>query len=202
MTRPRVYEARDIARGMREAFADRPVEYEEHLPHEWPSALQNVGDSLAVAYGSDKWRDPNPSGERGIELYKHLAESRNRALVKPGLLRDFYRPNRSWPVRGPMVALGELPMPDSYALLGLFEEADLQLYGVGDDGSPSFGASPDEGIVKITVRHGMLGGSKIRWSRVRRGEDEPFLFVYTRRDGVLLIVVGEKLDVEKDGIVG
>jgi hypothetical protein len=200
--RPRVYEAKDIAKRMRETFADRPVEWEERLGHRWPGVLHGVGDSLAVAYASDKWQEPNRSGERPIELYKHLAESRNRVLVRPGLLRDFYQPNRPWPVRGPLVDLSQVPMPDSYAWLALFEEADLQLYTDGEDHSPRFGG-PEEGVVKITVRHGQLGGSMIRWSRVRRGaKDEPFLFVYTRRDGVLFVVVGDSLGVEADGIVG
>ena len=203
MSRPRVYEAREIAQGMREKFADRPVEFEQHVPHGWPPVLQNIGDSLAVAYGSDKWQDPGPEGERRVELYKHLAESRNRALVKPGLLRDFYTPNRAWPVRGPCVALVEVPMPREFAILGFFEEANLRLYTEGDDASPSFGHGADDGVVKITVGHGMLGASEILWSRVRRdAQDQPFLFVYTTRDGVLLLVVGERLDVEKDGIVG
>lgn len=197
-----VYDAKDLARNMRRTFADRPIENEFRLEHSWPSVMQNVGDSLAVAYGSDKWKKPDADGRRQSELYKHIAESRNRALVRPGLLRSFWRPGVEWKVIGPQVSLGSLPMPSHFALLGLFEEIDLQLYTGGTDESPVFGESAEDGIVKVTVRHGMLGASAIRWSEVGRGRDQPFLFVYTERDGVLIIVVGEQLGIEKDGIVG
>jgi hypothetical protein len=192
----RVYDARELARNMRERFVDRPVEREFWLGARWPLALHNVGDSLAVAYASDKWQPPADDGHREYLDYKHLAESRNRVLVVPGLLRDFYRPTRSYAVVGPMVSLPE--MPNAFAWLGFFEEANLQLYTDGTDDDPRFGGD-DDGVVKVTVRHGMLGGSYLRTSKRDR---EPFLFVYTERDGILMIVVGEKLNVEKDGIVG
>ena len=198
---PRVYEARDIAQGMRETFSDRPVEYEANLKFGWPDAMQHVGDSLAVAYGSDKWQKPGPDGKRYVELYKHLAESRNRAFAVPGLLHDFYSPDSSWPSIGPYVSLRGMPLPKHFAILGLFKEADLRLYTSGTDESPAFGEREDDGVMKVTCRHAMLGASKILWSK-DGSEDEPFLFVYTERDGVLLLFVGDELDVEKDGIVG
>jgi len=197
-----VYDAKDLARNMRRTFADRAIENEFRLDHSWPSVMQNVGDSLAVAYGSDKWKKPDADGIREGELYKHIAESRNRALVRPGLLRSFWRPGVEWKVIGPQVSLAALPMPSHFALLGLFEEIDLQLYTAGDDDEPEFSDLGDDGIVKVSVRHGMLGASAIRWSEAGRGRDQPFLFVYTERDGVLIIVVGEQLGIEKDGIVG
>jgi len=197
-----VCDARELAQNMRRTFADRPVENEFRLDHAWPDVMQNVGDSLAVAYESDKWQKPSPDGSRKGELYKHIAESRNRVLVRPGLLRSLWRPGVAWKVIGPSVDLKSLPMPAHFALLGLFEEIDLQLYTAGTNEAPSFGDDPDEGIVKVTVRHGMIGASAIRWNDAGRGRDQPFLFVYTERDGVLIIVVGEQLGIAKDGIVG
>jgi hypothetical protein len=48
-----------------------------------------------------------------------------------------------------------------------------------------------------------VGGSKIRWSLIdERRADEVFLFVYTRDGGVMFLILGEELDIEKDGIVG
>jgi hypothetical protein len=168
----RVYDAQDLAIGMTERFKDRPWEYQEELPFSWPTYMQNVGDSLAVAYDSDKWKPKGNGGKREGELYKHLAESRNRALVQPGLLR-------------------------------LFEEINLQLFTKGTNRSPAFSDDKDEGVVGVRVRHGMLGGSYIRWSELYDNEkDQPFLFVYTRAAGVCIIVVGDDLDVHKDGIVG
>jgi hypothetical protein len=202
MSRHVVYDAKELAQNMRRTFADRPIEQQFVLEHPWPEVMQNVGDSLAVAYGSDKWKKPDADGRRPSELYKHIAESRNRALVRHGLLRSLWRPGVQWDVIGPSVNLASLPMPAHFALLGLFEEIDLQLHVAGTDESPEFGPGPDDGIVKVTVRHGMLGASAIRWSEVGKGRDEPFLFVYTESDGVLIIVVGEKLRIAKDGVVG
>ena len=198
----RVYDAQDLAIGMTETFKDRPWEYQEKLPFSWPTYMQNIGDSLGVAYASDKWKK-RKNGKREQELYKHLAESRNRALVQPGLLRDEYKPNRAWPTKGPTVSLAQVPLPQHFSILGLFEEIDLQLYTRGTNRKPQFAEDKDEGIVGVRVRHGMLGGSYIRWSELYEGKrDQPFIFVYTRAVGVCIIVVGKDLDVKKDGIVG
>lgn len=199
--RRRVYDAKNVATDMVETFNDRKWEYQQNLSFGWPSALQNVGDSLSVAYASDKWKPKNSRGKREQELYKHLSESRNRAFVRKGLLKDFYKPNKSWPVRGPMTKFSDCPMPQHFAILGLFEEVDLQLYTGGTRERPQIVG--DDGIVKVTVSHGMLGASKMLWSVEDESEkDEPFLFVYTKSDGVLMIIVGDELDVKKDGIVG
>lgn len=202
MTRPRVYDAKDLAVNMAERFHDRPWERCEELPFDWPARMQNVGDSLAIAYASDKWKPKDAEGRRELELYKHLAESRNRALVRRGLLYDYYRPNRSWPARGPMVSLADVPMPQHFAILGLFEEIDLQLYMNGTRQKPVFSEKDDEGIVKVTLRHAMLGGAYMRWSEIYDDKDQPFLFVYTPSAGVCIIVVGDQLDVHRDGIIG
>lgn len=201
--RVRVYDTEELAINMAERFKDRPWEVREELPFAWPNRMKNVGDSLAVAYASDKWKKRGKSGRREQELYKHLAESRNRALVRPGLLHDEYKPNKRWPTKGPMVSLVEVPMPRHYAILGLFEEIDLQLYTAGSSKRPRFSKDPDGGVVSVRVRHGILGGSYIRWSHLYEDrEDQPFLFVYTRASGVCIIVVGQELDVHKDGIIG
>lgn len=215
--RPRVYDAEHLARGYREAFAARHVEVRTEFRFGWPAIMQNVGDSLAVAYASDKWERKRADGNRSVELYKHLAESRNQALCLPGLLRDEQAPEREWEAHGPLVSLSDVPMPQHFAVLGLFEEASLKLHKATRSGRPVFGKEPDDGVVRVEVRHGMLGASKMVWNEVepyasaRSAEllegleptdfDQPFLFVYTE-DGVLILVVGERLDVTRDGIVG
>lgn len=201
--RVRVVDAEQIAREMREVFAARPVEYMVELDFDWPSTLQNIGDSLAVAYASDKWKDLDAKGKRDIELYKHLAESRNRVLVKRGLLVDADDTDAAWPVIGPHVALAELPMPKHFAVIGLFEEACLKLYTSNGSGY-HFSKAKDDGIVRVQLRHAFLGGSKILWSSNDPHDpgNEPFLFVYTEEDGILMVIVGDELDVQKDGIVG
>ena len=164
MGRLRTYDAEDLAIGMTERFNDRPWEYREELPFSWPSHMKRVGDSLAIAYASDKWKPKGNNGKRERELFKHLAESRNRALVQPGLLRDERSPDSAWPTKGPTVSLVDVPMPRHYAILGLFEEINLQLYTEGTNRRPRFSDDKDEGVVGVRVGHGMLGGSYIRWS--------------------------------------
>ncbi len=199
--RIRLVDSRDIAKETFETFTKKAQKKEEELPFLWPLQMQHVGDSLAVAYASDKWKD-----DGDYELYKHLAESRNRALCAPGLLHQFDAERRALPTIGPMVGFGGVPMPKHFAKLALFEEIDLWLH-VGADGSKPVLGKKNEGVVKVTLQHGLLGGGKIRWSVDGGRKDQPFLFVYTERKGkepggVHIIVVGEQLDIEADGIVG
>jgi hypothetical protein len=196
----RVYDTEEMAREMRETFQNAPSKRKRRFDFDWPPMLQNVGDSLAVAYSSNKNLD-NPRGE--WILYKHLAESRNRALCLPGLIMHEEQPGEAWPVIGPLVSMVEVPHPRHFAELALFEEANLKLYTGGTDARPTFGRGRDAGVVTITVKHGLLGGGMFPWGREdRRRPDQPFLFVYTKRDGVLLVIIGDKLAIERDGIVG
>lgn len=192
--RQRIVDAEEIAANYRAAFyAKEPTEQYEY-PWVWPRRMQNVGDSLAVAYASDKWRD-----DKQLILYKHLAESRNRALVVPGLLRDAH--GKPIDVIGPMVELTRAPMPEHFAVLAPLEEVDLCLHVGGTNKNPRFGKHEDDGVVKVTIGYALVGASKIRWS-LDGGEDQPMLLVYTEKDGPLMIIVGDELDVEADGIVG
>lgn len=196
MPRVRTYDAVDIAQDIRKTFTANDKMRKREFSFEWPSALQNVGDSLAVAYSSDKWQD---DGE--MILYKHLAESRNRAYCVPGFLRDYENPREPWPTIGPMYSFKDMPMPKHFAILALFEEIDLHLHTHGNDDHPKLGKG-DEGIVKVVVANAFVGASKFRWSEVSDKEDEPFLFVYTKDDGILILVTGDELDVRSEGIVG
>lgn len=191
--RRRVYDAEDVAREMRETFTAKNVREKINFRFDWPKRMQHIGDSLAVAYSSDKWRDDNEQ-----TLFKHLAESKNRVFAIPGFLRDFDDPKKPWPTIGPMVDFTELPLPKDIAELALFEEVDLKLHTKGTDARPRFGRG-DDGIVKVTLAHGMLGGGKLMWSKTNL---QPFLFVYDEREGVKLFITGDELDVEADGIVG
>jgi len=210
MGRVKTYDANEIARDIRQTFTAKKEMKERPFDFEWPSHLQHVGDSLAVAYSSDKWQK-----EGEMVLYKHLAESRNIAYCVPGFLRDFHNPSNPWPVYGNMVSLEDMPMPKHFAILGLFEEIDFQLQSqkyASNRGSsarhkfrehsPKKLPETDEGVVKVTVRHAFVGASKIRWSEISDREDQPFLFIFTKKEGVHIVVTGEELDVRSEGIVG
>lgn len=201
--RPLVVDAYDDAKHYREVFTKKPVTKARPLPFTWPSEMQLVGDSLAVAYESDKWKD-----EGDFELYKHLAESRNRIFARPGFFYSYERQKEHFRVIGPTKPFWNVPMPRHFAFLALFEEAHFSFFNAGSNQSPRF-VKP-EAIGRVFVAHGLLGGGKIRWSELDpRAKDQPFLFVYTEPDpsvrepgGVHMIIVGDELDIEADGIVG
>jgi len=199
--RPKIYDAREIAKNYTKTFKDREVEYEKKVKFTWPRYLQHVGANLGQGYDSDKWKKGS-LGRREWELYKHVAESRNKLLCVPGFLADEETGTKIKTI-GPVFDTFSWPMPDSFADLALFSEANIQLHTVGTDSAPGFGRGQNNGIVAVAVRHACIGCSKILWSREdSRAKDQPFLFVYTERDGVMFMVVGDTLDVEKDGIVG
>jgi hypothetical protein len=198
----RIYDANELARDMRKTFTAREVEKSEVVDiGPWPpKALQHVGESLAVAYASDKWKERDASGRRDIELYKHIAESRNQAYVKPGIFVDYFNPGTAVDMIGPRVSFADVPMPQHFAILGGFEEIDLRLHVAGTNERPRFGRG-DEGVVQVSISGARLGASKFLWSE-EAGDDQPFLFVFTKADGVLILITGDELDVERDGIVG
>ncbi len=139
--------------------------------------------------------------------YKHIAESRNRVYARPGFFYDYARQADAVRTIGPTVKFSRFPMPKQFAFLALFVESHVQFFTHGTDRSPRFGQHEDDGCSRIFVAHGLLGGGKIRWSDIGQGADQPFLFVYTEprgRDpgGVHMIIVGDELDIEADGIVG
>lgn len=196
MPRVKVYDTQDVAKNIRETFTSKASKNATKFNFDWPSKMQHVGDSLAIAYSSDKWKD-----DGDYELYKHLAESPNVALCVPGFLRDYDNPSASIRTIGPMVSLKNVPMPREFAVLALFEEADLHLHTGGTNDHPVLGRE-DDGVVQVSIGHAILGGSHIRWSKVSDRPDQPFLFVYTEREGPLMIILGDELDIEADGIVG
>lgn len=195
--RVRVYDAVEMAAEIRATFQGKAAEQAIEFPFTWPRVVQHVGESLAVAYESDKWK-----AKGDFEAYKHLAESENHALCVPGLVHRYEDASETYPVFGPRVSLVGAPMPRHFAILGLFVEADLRLHVAGTNENPEFGDADDDGCVKLTIGHGMLGASKILWSKQGRRRDQPFLFVYTENDGVLMVIVGKRLTIEKDGIAG
>lgn len=203
-SRPQVYDTEQAARKMRAVFTAAPVAEEKVLPFTWPSALQWVGDSVGVGYASDKWKNKGD-----FQLYKHVAESRNRLLVIPSFIHDYACTTRQWEVVGPRVQMADIPMPKHVATLAHFDTLFAQTFArISRGGVPL--VEGDDGYIQLTVSKGILGGSVLPWSRIGVDrEDQPFLFVYTEpcprdRDpgGVKIIIVGEELAVEADGIVG
>lgn len=176
------------ARKLREAFYDRPVERQTTVPWQWPRAMREVGLNLSVMYASDKWKR---RGDK--EDYKHLSEGKQWVLARPGFLRQYNHPDRAVPVAGPTVDLG--PMPDSFAVLADILGVQVRLYERGGLQGYRLPSDPKAGYHQVVIPGAKLGAARFPDS------GDTFLIVYTKA-GVDLLIVGEELDVKKDGIVG
>lgn len=207
--RVRVFEADEIAREITTTFKDRDVEYVREFSFSWPDIVQEIGESVGVAYDSDKWKPKDAKGKRESEIYKHIAESRNRIYAEPGLLRLEDERGKALRIPGPKLSLveasarGDIVMPTSFSELGRFMECNVILHLGGTNENPKRDTVGDNGVVSLAVRHGMLGASKMKRKTAEgRMELQPFLFVYHPEDGVYFLITGDDLDIEKDGIVG
>jgi len=183
MTRRRVVDTSETAEDVYETFMDRGHERHTEMPFNWPTQLQEVGIGLAQMYRSNKWKRKRTDWED----YKHVAEGEQVVMVEPGFIRD--QAGKRVKTHGPMVKL-QSPMPSHFAQLAPFLGIQLQLYGT--DGK----VHGDEDIYQVDVAHAYWGGARFP------DNDEAFLFVFTKREGVHMLVTGAKLDIEKDGIVG
>jgi len=183
-------ESREEAKKLRESFFDAPASKHERVPWTWPDALQEVGTCEAVMYASNKWKaDPSD-----IEDYKHRAEAKQWLLCAPGFLREANDPRRKLTVTGPMVEVNR-PMPDSFAVLAKILGVQARLYAPGTEQEPYQLPNGDDGLVQIDMAGASLGAAR------HPETHETFLVVYSGA-GVHCIIVGEELDVLKDGIVG
>ena len=146
--------------------------------------LQEVGLAKAQMYRSNKWK----SNSRDTEDYKHIAEAAQSCFVVPGFLRH-RQGNKPLQVYGDEYEFdGEMP-PYISILAPLI---GIQVHLFDEQGK----LKKDENLYEITVPHGMLAGANFS------DTGEPFLAVYTRAEGIHMIITGSQLDVEKDGIVG
>ena len=172
------------ARKMFEDFHDKPSRRRVKFNFGWPKVFQEVGTAEAQMYRSNKWQ----KNARDFEDYKHIAEGPQSCFVVPGFLRDM-RSNEPLKVNGDEVEF-EGPMPEFITILAPLIGVQVHLYD-------SRGRLvEDENLYEVVVPHGMLAGARFPES------DEAFLVVYTKREGVCMIITGDELDVEKDGIVG
>lgn len=161
------------ARRTRETFMDRAPTKEVQVKWEWPRNLQWVGHCEAVMYASDKWKRPGT-----FEDYKHVAEAPQKVFCTPGFIRDYHSGR---PLDLPFKE-ERLPkdMPEAFAELA-------NIFGVQL-------TTLDDEVLQVNIARAKLGSAKHR----KLGT---FLFVYSA-SGVHLLITGDKLNVEKDGITG
>jgi hypothetical protein len=186
----RVVDTRELAVGAVERFNARPIKRERKCSFTWPEVMQEVGVGGAEMYRSNKWQ----KSAKKFEQYKHVPghEGGNRiVMITPGFLRDRRNPRRPIDVVGPMVEL-EGPMPRHFAELGYLIGVQVTLYKK-ENGAL---VVPKENAFEIEVQRGKLGAAQ----HPKTGET--FLFVYTDDGGVHMMLTGDSLSIEKDGITG
>lgn len=168
------------ARKLRENFRDEPATEILDLGWTWPKTMRQVGVCESVMYVSDKWHDKGD-----FEDYKHVAESSQQLYARPGKLVDLGS-SKKRKESGPTVEISG--MPDTIAILAKFLGVQCRFFDAKGKLTPDY--------YQIDIKQAELGGGR------HRDTGEIFLVVYTRADGPLLIVTGNALGIEKDGIVG
>lgn len=177
-------DAEDLVR----IFHARDPREETRLGFSWPERFVEAGAGQAEMYRSDKWQE-NPAE---YEDYKHVAESPRLTYVVPGALRD--RRGNEVELVGEEVEL-ERPMPDHIAVLGDVIGIQLRLFVAEPDGTIVLPPG-DEGLYEARLRHAKLAAAR------HPKTQEPFLVVYTEDDGILMLITGEELRIEPEGIAG
>lgn len=162
---------------IREDFYDTPHKRIEQVKWDWPERLVEAGDCEAILYTSNKWQ------KDGKEIdYKHVKEGPQKIFLR----EDINLTGEEQEFFGPLVDMrGEFP--DSFAVLAKSLGIQARLY-VDNEGK-KYGH-----YVDLKFPKSMLGGGKFE-------DGTTFCFVYDS-SGVLALVIGEKLDILKDGIVG
>lgn len=170
------------ARRMREVFVARPAKQSHTFTWGWPPTMRHVGKCLAVMYTSDKWKDVGD-----FEDYKHIAEAPQSLLLVEGF--GFKNGKASVGLYGDAVELIE-PMPSHIATLAPLLGLQAQLFDKGK----KLGKGTDR-LLELDIARATLGGAH------HPTTEEPFLCIY-QAGGLIAIITGKELDVEKDGIVG
>ncbi|SRR6185295_7423792 len=181
----RVVDTKEAAAKTFRTFHDRAPEEEIELPFTWPPRLQEVGEGKAEMYRSNKWKKNRSEHDD----YKHVVESNRTVYVEPGFLREGVRPYRPMKLYGPTLSF-EGTMPKYFTFLGPLLGVQLRLYDESET-LPSGGKE----LYEVRIARAKLGAAK------HPDTNETFLFVYTP-DGVHMILTGERLSIEKDGIAG
>lgn len=184
-----VVDTRDNAERMYRTFMARKPTREVEMSWSWPSQMQEVGVGQAEMYRSNKWKRDRDEWED----YKHVAESPRLTYCRPNFLREWGNPRKRIPMVGPMVEF-QGPMPKHFTILAPLLGVQLHLFEKDDEGELYL--PKDENIYEVRMDRGMLGGA------IHPKTKEPFLFVYTEKGGVHMIITGNRLKIKRDGIVG
>lgn len=189
MSRPRVVDTRKQAEEMFSTFHARNPQREVKFPWTWPTRMQEVGVGESEMYRSNKWK----KNLKEYEDYKHVAEGPRLTYCTEGFLREWGRPRKRLKVEGEWVEL-EGPMPKHFTILAPLLGVQLRLFERKPSGELYL---PSEGSVyEVRMDRAMLGGAK------HPETGEVFVFVYTKSEGVHMMMTGNELNIGKDGLEG
>jgi hypothetical protein len=181
--RARVIDTEKQAEKTVTTFYDRAPRVQVDLPFWWPEQMQEVGEGKAEMYRSNKWQ----KDFRTFDDYKHVVEKTRTVYAEPGFLVEWQKPHRPMRLHGPMMRF-DGPMPKHFAELGPLLGVQLQLYDEKEE-------LQKKGFFEVRIARAKLGAA------IHPDTNETFLFVYTPA-GVHLILTGDQLSIEKDGIAG
>lgn len=184
--------AEDAAYRLRKTFMGEDLPPEAYvLRGRWSGlSFQWVGTCESVAYASNKWK-----GGKKFEEFKHVAESKQDLYAVKGAISGFRSPGPWWTPSADGV---EEPVCAELAPL-LFLQSRL-FVDVDAKGNGVFGKG-DEGCAEIHPSGCMLFATVLVDRRDRSG-GEPALLVHHRTQGLQFLIVGQSLNVTRDGIVG
>jgi hypothetical protein len=182
-----------LAQGIRERFTNAPLSMGPYSTGaHWPKRLYHVGSIKAVAYTSDKWQTKD-----FWEDYKHLAEGHQDLYATDVALRAM--PDLRRHLGGERVESEPLDarLPAVVAELAPIIFLQARLFHT----YPKYASGKDEGFRQLAMPGSVMYAgyaSPLSGS----GRRKFFLTAIDRREGVHFIIVGPKLEVTKDGIVG
>jgi len=176
----------DDAKRMRRTFTDSELSFGAYaLAGAWPARFRHIGRNHGVAYSSDKWMKDGTFND-----YKHLSEARQELFAA-----ESTQP-QSGSFQGRVVDLHRvLQLPSAIAELAPLLFLDVQLF----DGPGRLADAPSQ---ILPARALVYGGRATMLHGGKAGSKRPFLVVASKENGIMFLVIGDKLDVKKDGIEG
>jgi len=163
---------------IREDFMDRPHRKKEKVSWSWPKQFQAVGSCEAVMYSSDKWQKDGSKRD-----YKHIKEGPQDLLIPRNVLRDGHKDS---PLKTYGPTLRIVDFPDTFAFLADCIGVQACLYCDEEETLGDY--------YQIDFPRSKVGAGEF-------ADGSTFIFVYSK-SGVHAVVLGSKLRVLKDGIVG
>lgn len=181
------------AKSIRERFTARPLEYGPYSTGcTWPNRIYPIGRVFSEAYSSDKWQKTD-----FWEDYKHIAEGPQFIYATDTAFRA--RPELRYHLDGSRVEGEPIDAKMPRVIAEGAPVIFLQVRLFHSEGQ--FANVGDEGYRRLDMP-GSVWYAGYALPKSGHGRKKFFLTVIDRNEGVHFIIVGSKLEITKDGIVG